>query len=53
MLLKKIIWVLVFGIMYLVLVYPMTRSNETKVKITSEIKPPLVTSSRPSVCNGY
>ena len=23
---KKIIWVLVFGIMYLVLVYPMTRS---------------------------
>ncbi len=26
---KKIIWVLVFGIMYLVLVYPMTRSDIT------------------------
>ena len=30
---KKIIWVLVFGIMYLVLVYPMTRSQVLKTKI--------------------
>ena len=27
---KKIIWVLVFGIMYLVLVYPMTRSFDSQ-----------------------